>query len=234
MIFSPHSKTNDMVDDSFYAFLVEGASFTQTEEYPILPKSIISTVVPKKILPFSKAITFHGDLHDTFICFFSPDKTFERIRRNPRKYLPFFQRTAGIIGFDFSIHDDMPIVKQKSQINDNLSLTYFFGKNGVSVIPNLRCGMNELLPEFLQAIPPHSIVAVGTHGFCRSPEERCEWYCFLEPIIQRLAPSTIIVYGTLNAPLFDDLKAQTNFVFFDSWISQRYREVHEDVDKGCK
>lgn len=234
MIFSPHSKANNMVDDSFYAFLVEGASFTKTEEYPILPKTMISTVVPAKILPFSKAITSRDDLHDTFICFFSPDKTFERIRRNPRKYLSFFQRTAGIIGFDFSIHDDMPIIKQKSQINDNLSLTYFFGTNGIPVIPNLRCGIDELLPEFLQAISPHSIVAVGTHGFCRSTEERCEWYCFLETIIQHLAPSTIIVYGTLNDPLFDDLKAQTNFVFFEPWISQRYREVHENVDKGCK
>jgi len=115
----------DAVDDSFQAFLVDGAFFTHNEEYPILREDMISTTIPKKIMPFSKAITFQGDLSNTFICFFSPDKTFERVRRNPRKYIHFFKRTAGIIGFDFSIHDDMPIIKQKTQINDNLSLTFF-------------------------------------------------------------------------------------------------------------
>lgn len=41
-------KINDIVDDSFQAFLVEGAEFTQNEEYPILPREMISTTVPKK------------------------------------------------------------------------------------------------------------------------------------------------------------------------------------------
>ena len=82
-------------------------------------------------MPFSKAITYRGDLHDTFIGFYSPDDTFERVRRNPKRYLSFFKRTAGIIGPDFSIHSDMPIIKQKSQINDNLSLTYYYGSQGI-------------------------------------------------------------------------------------------------------
>ena len=117
---------------------------------------------------FSKAITYRGDLHDTFICFFSPDKSFERVRRNPKRYLSFFKRTAGIIGFDYSIHSDMPVIKQKAQMNDNLSLTYYYGSNGISVIPNLRCGIDDLLPEFLSALPKRSVVAVGTHGFIKT------------------------------------------------------------------
>ncbi len=215
---------NDTAEDSFQAFLVDGAIFTQKEEYPILREEMISTSVPKRIMPFSKAITFQGDLHETFICFFSPDKTFERVRRNPRKYIHFFKRTAGIIGFDFSIHDDMPIIKQKAQINDNLSLTYFYGKQGIPIIPNLRCGIDELLPEFLETIPKHSMVAIGTHGFCKRIREQCEWYCFLESILTELEPSTIVVYGTLNGKMFDDLKERANFVFFDPWISQHYKE----------
>lgn len=113
-ITMPGVRLNDTVDDSFQAFLIDGAFFTRGEEYPILHKSMISAIIPQKIIPFSKAITFQGDLSNTFICFFSPDKTFERVRRNPRKYINFFKRTAGIIGFDFSVHDDMPIIKQKA------------------------------------------------------------------------------------------------------------------------
>lgn len=176
-------------------------------------------------MPFNKAITFRGDLSKTFVCFFSPDKTFERVRRNPRKYIHFFKRTAGIIGFDYSIHDDMTMIKQKTQINDNLSLTYFFGNNGVPIIPNLRCSVDELLPEFFEAIPKHSIVAIGTHGFCKKKQDKCQWYCFIEKTIRNLEPSKIVVYGTLNGQMFDDFKSNTEFIFFDSWISQRYKEA---------
>lgn len=223
-------KTDDTVEDSFQAFLVKNAEFTPMEEYPIIKKEMISDVLPKKIMPFSKAITYRGDLSDTFICFYSPDKTFERIRRNPSRYLNFFKRTAGIIGLDFSIHSDMPIVKQKSQINDNLSLSYYFASNGVPMIPNVRCGDDELLDEFLKAIPKKSFIAIGTHGFCKEIREKCEWYCFIERIIDELEPAAIIVYGTLNGKLFEQLKTKAHFVFFDSWITERFREVSENVN----
>ena len=113
---------NGVVPDSFQAFLIEGAELTSKEQYPKLRSDMIPSSLPKKILPFNKAINFQGDLSDTYICTFSPDASFERIRRNPRKYINFFTRTAGIIGFDYSIHTDMPLIKQKQQINDNLSL----------------------------------------------------------------------------------------------------------------
>ena len=177
-------------------------------------------------MPFNKAITYRGDLSKTFICFFEPDETFERVRRNPKKYLDFFKRTAGIIGLDFSIHSDMPVIKQKSQMNDNLSLTYFYGSNGVPVIPNLRCGIDELIPEFLETIPKHSIVAIGTHGFVKTIPEKYEWVCFLEKIIMELEPEKIIVYGTMTGKIFDDIKLNQDFVFYDSWIAKRVKGVN--------
>ena len=213
------------VEDSFQAFLVKGAHFTKTEEYPIIPREFISNRLPVKIMHFSKAITYRGDLHDTFICFFSPDKSFERVRKNPKRYLSFFKRTAGIIGFDYSIHSDMPVIKQKAQMNDNLSLTYYYGSNGISVIPNLRCGIDDLLPEFLSALPKRSVVAVGTHGFIKTKHERYNWFCFLETIINEIEPKDVVVYGTLNDPMFDELKSRTNIVCYDAWNDPRRKEA---------
>lgn len=123
------------VPDAFQSFLVQGAHFTPAEEYPIITADMIASVVPKKIMPFDKAISYRGILKDTFISFYSPDRTFERVRRNPKQYVRFFKRTAGIIGFDFSVHSDMPIIKQKSQMNDNLSLTYYFGQQAIAIQP---------------------------------------------------------------------------------------------------
>lgn len=218
---NPNARENRIVDDSFQSFLVCDAKFTDNEEYPILPLEFVSKQIPVDIMPFNKAITYRGDLSKTFICTFSPDKSFERVRRNPKRYVDFFKRTAGIIGFDFSIHSDMQVIKQKAQINDNLSLTYYYAKEGIPVIPNLRCGIDELLPEFLEAIPKHAIVAVGTHGFIKETQEKYEWYCFIETIINELQPSTIVVYGSLNSHIFDNLKEQCSFVFFDSWIDKK-------------
>lgn len=213
------------VPDSFQAYLVKDASFTKQEEYPILQKDMISDKLPIDIMPFNKAITYKGDLSNTFICFYEPDDSFERIRRNPKRYLNFFKRTAGIIGLDFSVHSDMPIIKQKAQMNDNLSLTYYFGSNGIPVIPNIRCGIDELIPEFLEAIPKHSIIAVGTHGFIKTTKEKYEWYCFLDTIITELAPQKIIVYGTLSSKIFDDIKQKQEFVLYDSWVAKRVKEM---------
>ena len=58
------------IPDSFQAYLVEGASFTKKEEYPILKENMISKCIPIDIMPFNKAIKYRGDLSKTFICFF--------------------------------------------------------------------------------------------------------------------------------------------------------------------
>lgn len=221
---------NEPVNDSFQAFLVSGARFTTIEEYPVLQSDMIAKTVPKKILPFSKAINYRGDLSDTFICTYEADSSFERVRRNPKKYLKFFKRTAGLIGFDYSIHTDMPLIKQKTQINDNLSLTYFFGQNGVPVIPNIRCGVDELLPEFISAIPKHSLIALGVHGFYKYKFERYEWYCFLERVLMEIEPTGVIIYGALNAPIFDVFKEKYNFYFYTPWIYNYGKEAAIDGD----
>lgn len=212
------------VSDSFQAFLVQGAYFTPEEEYPILTSTMIAKEMPKRIMPFNKAINYRGDLSETFICSFSADESFERVRRNPQRYIDFYKRTAGIIGFDYSILSDMPIIKQKKQMDDNLSLTYYYGSQGILVIPNLRCGVDELTDEYLKAIPKNVIIAVGTHGFIKTKQEQYEWYCFIEKVLDELNPSGIVVYGSLTDKMFDELKTRTEFSFYKPWIYTKGKE----------
>ena len=227
-MFNNATKESRIAEDAFSAYLVNGAHFTRQEEYPIIPAEMISTIIPQNVMPFNKALNFRGDLNNTFICSYSPDETFERLRRNPKRYLHFFRRTAGIIGFDYSIHSDMPVVKQKNQIYDNLSLTYYYGNNGIPIIPNVRCGIEDLLPEFMEAIPKHKTVAIGTHGFCKELWEKCEWYCFIEKMLNALQPSQIVVYGSLNGKMFDDFKNRADFIFFEPWISNKRKGDKKD------
>ena len=220
---------NNVIEDSFQSFLVEGASFTEREEYPIIPESFVSKEVPKTIMPFDKAYNSNKDLSDVFICTYARDYTFERIRRNPKRYLDFFKKCAGLIGFDFSIHTDMPFVKQKAQMNDNLSLTYYYGLNGISIIPNVRCGADCLANDYLSAIPKNSLISVGTHGFIKERRQKAEWFCFLEKVINKLNPSGIIVYGSLSGNVFNCFKDECNIYCYDPWIKSDRRRRLEDV-----
>ena len=209
---------NNLVEDSFQAFLVEEANFTKEEEYPILERWMIPEIPPKKIMPFDKALNYQGVLSEVFVCTYARDCSFERVRRNPKRYINFFKRCAGLIGFDFSVHSDMPIVKQKSQMNDNLSLTYFYGKEGIKIIPNIRYGDDDLSDEFLSAIPKHTLIAVGTHGFIKEIPQKAEWYCFLEKIIKELEPSGIIIYGKLSGKIFDEFEEKSKLYYYEPWI----------------
>ena len=221
---------NNIIEDSFQAFLVEGASFTKDEEYPILENWMIPDVPPKKIMPFDKALNHRGDLSEVFVCTYARDSSFERIRKHPRRYVDFFKRCAGLIGFDFSVHSDMPVIKQKSQMNDNLSLSYFYGKEGNKVIPNIRYGSDETSQEFLRAIPKHSLIAVGTHGFIKTIPQKAEWHCFLERIIEELEPSGIVVYGNLDGAILAKIKDKCQFYFYEPWINGDRKRRCENGD----
>jgi len=216
------------IPDSFQAFLVKDAAFTSKEEYPILREEMVPDCVPVKIMPFEKAINCKGDLHDTIICTFSPDKTFERIRRNPKRYLPFFKRTAGIIGFDFSVHSDMPIIKQKSQMNDNLSLTFYYGNNGIPVYPSCRCGSEELEDEYLAAFPKGTYIAFGVHGFIKKKYQRHEWRCWFKKVIDTLQPKGVIVIGHLDTQTEILIKKWTDLYQYDSYIEEREKGVERN------
>lgn len=216
--------------DAFQAFLVDGANFTEHEEYPVIESWMISKEYPVKIIPFNKHKK-EKDLSSCYLCFYAPDETFERVRRNPKRYIGLFSRCKGIIGFDFSIHTDMPIIKQKSQINDNLSLTYFYGKNGVKVIPNIRYGIEDTSDEFLAAIPHNTLIAIGTHGFIQMKSQKYNWLRFLEKIVNTLEPTGIIAYGYLSSSIFDSIKKKVPVYCYEPWIRERRRKEKENVDK---
>lgn len=221
---------NKEIKDTFQAFLVDGADFTDIEQYPILEKDMISNDIPNKIISFDK-YREEKDLSNCFICFYAPDESFEKVRRNPKRYLDLFKRCKGIIGFDFSVHTDMPLIKQKSQMNDNLSLTFYYAKQGIKVIPNIRYGIEDTADEYLKSFPKNTLIAVGTHGFIKTKLHKFYWLRFLDKIIDELNPTGIIVYGTLNGLIFDSIKKKVPIYCYDSWIDKRVKEVNKNVNK---
>ncbi|MCK9199049.1 MAG: DUF4417 domain-containing protein [Bacilli bacterium] len=222
------------VNDIFGAFLIEESNWVGVEEYPRVEEWMVPINPPIRMIPFDK-INEVNNPSEYFICFYCKDESFIKILKNPKKYVNMLRKFAGIIGFDYSIYTDMPIIKQKSQIYNNLSLSYFFGNNGIPVIPNIRYGIENTKEDFLKAIPKNSLIAFGTYGFIRTIKEQQVWFDTLHKVINQLKPSGVVVYGSLPKDLrrWIDLY-QVPVYLYESYTSLKMKEVKKNANQRQK
>ena len=116
-----------IVEDSFQAFLVEGADFTKDEEYPIQKEWMVPQNPPVKVMPFFKAITYQGDLSEYYIYFYSPDGTelwcayHCLLKSNPMRV--DMDRHTCIQKIDFD-KNDYPVMGAPVGINKRFKKTY--------------------------------------------------------------------------------------------------------------
>ena len=128
----------------------------------------------------------------------------------------------------------MPYVKQKAQLNDNLSLSYFFANNGVPLFPNARGGVDSINDKYLNAFPHHTYLALGVHGFIKFKWQQYEWRLWINQLVNKLEPKGFIVVGRLPQNIVDDYKDKVEFYFYDSFIDERKKEVNSRVNQGSK
>lgn len=88
------------------------------------------------------------------------------------------------------------LIIQKSQIFNNLAITYYYGKQGLKVIPNVRLGNNETIGA-LSAYPKGTLIAIGTHSFMKKKANRQLFKEQVGIVVDVLRPSGIIVYGAV-------------------------------------
>lgn len=192
--------TTPYLRDVYLAYLIANARRTKMDEYPIIEAWMVATVPPKEIIQWDR----RGDAiypQETAMSFYCQDQGFQPILNNPKNYIDKLKRYQCVVGLDASPYDNMPLVVQKSQIYLNLACTYYYGSQGIKVIPNVRLGDNRTLSS-LEAYPKHTLIAIGTHGFTKRLSNR---YIFIEQvqkIVDELEPSGICVYGSASDEVF--------------------------------
>lgn len=216
--------TNPYVRDVFLSYLIEGARRTVPDGYPILEDWMIATEVPKEVFQWDcrDEVT---DPSTTGMSFYCNDKGFTPILNNPHKYVEKLSKYACVIGMDASPYDNMPLVVQKSQIYTNLAITYFFGMQGLKVIPNVRLGNDDTI-GMLDAIPKECLIAVGTNGFIWRRDNRKIFKDQMNIVIDVLHPTGIIVYGQSYDYVFQAaIDANIPIYQYDSHTIKRNAEV---------
>lgn len=200
-----HSKTeykhltNPYVRDVFLSYLVEGARRTAPDGYPIIEDWMVAKEPPAEIVQWDcrHEVADHSTTGMSFYCL---DPGFTPILNNPHRYVEKLSRYQCVIGMDPSPYDNMPLVVQKSQIYNNLAITYFFGSKGLDMVPNVRLGNDQTI-GMLDAIPRESLIAIGTNGFMKKKRNREVFRDQMDIVIDTLHPSGILIYG----PAYDDV-----------------------------
>ena len=183
--------------DVFNAFLVALATYAGIYEFPVINPCY---EIPNRLISFSKCISARD--HDCWVHFYEDDHLFERLWRNPKKYLSILLRFNGIILPDWSLYRDMPLVMQLWNIYRSRAIGTWLQTNGVQVIPNIRYGDQRTYKISTNGIPRHSVIAVGTHGTLKNLVDRDIFVKGLDVVVKVLRPTAIIVYGSCPDSIF--------------------------------
>ena len=177
--------------DVFNAFMVSDAEYAGKYELPVLTPT---NQIPNRLIAFSKAMKAHD--FDQWIHFYEDDVSFERIWRNPKKYLPLFKKFNGVILPDFSVYRDMPLAMQIWNIYRSRAVGHWLQINGINIIVNIRYGDERTYDICCDGISEKCVIAIGTHGTIKNLIDRHYLLNGLNIVVERLHPSDIVIYGT--------------------------------------
>ena len=209
--------------DVFHSFLVENADYEGYFELPVIKTS---SLMPEKLVPFSKAMTGTRTDFDCWVMFYEHDKAFERLWNNPKKYLARLKRFNGIISPDFSLYRNMPLCMQMWNTYRNRALSAWLQSNGVEIIPNVRFNDERTYEFCFDGIEKFKTVAVGTHGCIKRRIDKDYFKDGLAEMVERLSPKTIIVYGSAPDDIFKKYRdIGINIVPFESEFSKSRKRV---------
>ena len=207
--------------DVFNSFLVSFATYAGIYEFPVIKGTY---EIPNRLICFSKAISSKN--YDQWVHFYEDDYLFERIWRNPERYLDILKRYKGVILPDFSVYRDMPFAMQIWNIYRSRAIGHWLQINDVKVIPNIRYADKRTQRICCDGIEKKGIIAVGSHGTIKHNTDRVFFTEGLNRVVKRLEPIAIIVYGTAPRFIFDQYKATgIQVIRFDSDYAISRKEV---------
>ncbi len=219
-----HCLTNPYVRDVFLSHLVSGAKRTEPDGYPIIENWMIAKEPPNEIYQWDCRNEVKNPAV-TGMSFYCRDEKLTPVLNHPHRYIEKLSVYKCVIGMDASPYDNMPLVVQKSQIYTNLAITYFFGKQGLKMIPNVRLGNDDTI-GMLDAIPHHCLIAVGTNGFIRNLKNRKIYKEQMDIIVDTLHPTGILIYGQDYEEVFGSAnKANIPLFQYDSHTMKRNAEI---------
>lgn len=217
-----HSYNNTYVrsgcKDIWNAFMVDGARFS-VHDIPFCPST--ATTAPKALISFSNAksiykkeitsnnLQFHND---AFVHFCIDDQKFDGksgIWSNPYSALEILNHFGGVITPDFSTYADFPDPLKRWNTYRMRAFGLWLSQYHIPIINNVRWGDTETWEYSFDGLPHDSILFIGTIASgLRELANRPTFNAGLNELVRRLRPHTLIIYGSANYPIFEELAEQ--------------------------
>lgn len=219
-----------IIDDGFYPWLVEAASFDSLLQIPRI-KAQAKQIIPENLIPFSRIS--RSQTHNEFIHFYEHDMVFRRVLQKPEEYVQKFYPFPGIITPDCSLYRDMPLTLQLTNTYMSRAVGCYFQEQGIYVIPNIRWGDERSYKECVAGDIPfafigvgqNSVVAISTYGCIRGRENRYHFRAGLNAMMEYLKPQVVLVHGSMPEDVFCDALPRAEFHQYENWISQKRKKV---------
>ena len=193
---------------------------------------MVATDIPDTIAQWDQRSTVKDPKH-TGMSFYCVDPALTPVLNHPDRYVDKLRQYQCVVGMDASPYDNMPLVVQKSQIYLNLGIAYYYGKQGIKIIPNVRVGTTDTLSS-LAAYPHNHLIAIGTNGFTRNKNNRIIFKEQATIVTRTLEPSGIIVYGPASEYIFEEaINNKIPIYQFDSFMMQKNLAVSNARKKGA-
>lgn len=188
-----------ILDDGFQSYLTDGAFLVGTPGIPML-MDLRNASIPNGLIPFSKARTCKDKRN--YVHFYMHDKEFSRVLTATNKYLDDLKQYDGVITPDCSMLIHQAPCLQQANTYMNRAVGFYFQKNGIPVIPNIRWSDESSFDYCFLGVPKHSIVSVSTHGCIQRPEQRLMFKIGMEAMISELDPLAVLVHGRMPDDIF--------------------------------
>lgn len=210
-----------LYDDGYHHELTEGAKVVG-EDGIVALANMKNTQIPKELVPFNKAKTKKDKRG--YVHFYIHDKGFACVLNNAKKYAPLFRQYDGIISPDPSMGIGNSLCLLKMSTYFNRAIGFFYQRNGIPVIPNIRWTDEASYPFCFLGVPKNSIVAISTHGCCKSKEQKELFRAGLIKMLEVLEPEDVIVHGHMPKEIFQGLENKTRFHRYPSEFEQTHKE----------
>ena len=209
--------SKNLIDDGFKAYLVQEAEFDGEWEIPVIYADE-EINVPKDIIPFDKRNVVK-DKKEKFVHFYMHDSTFRQVLTATKRYLPEMKEFGGVISPDCSLYIDMPLILQATNTYMNRAVGFYFQRNGIKVIPNVRWGDERSYKFCFLGLEKNSIYSVSNHGCFKSNEEKEYFRKGFREMVKVLEPKTILVHGDMTDSVFNEFP-EIELVNYKSWIER--------------
>lgn len=178
--------------DVFHAAFLNNSNFAGKYDFPVIKGE---HVIPKRMIPFSKALQEKKDFNQ-WVCFYEDDFLFERIWKQPSRYIDVLSKFEGVVTPDFSVYYDMPYSMQLWNIFRSRTIGAWLQQKGIKVIPNIRFGDKRTFDCCCDGISKHSVIVIGSLGCLKYKEYRATFEEGVRHVVDILGPETIVFYGS--------------------------------------